>query len=330
MIPGEFKEELNAVKRTVINTFFVCIVLAVVGYFLSGIYSIKSDETGVLLVCGKVADDTVLPGIHYRIPWPVTKIYRVQTTAAKRIQTGFGADKEKIDKLEMEYGPIDRIQYGTLAVPYCITGDKNIVHIKLILEYKIESACDYLFSHYNPEKVLSLLVQDAIIQSAVIDHIDDILTAGKLVLQNRIMGIINSNLESNDIGVKITSVRITNVRPPKSVENSFRDVITAQEERNTYIHDANAYRNRILPEAKAEAAKIISEAKTYSDSKINAAEGEYQRFVALALEYEKEKEITSERLRLECASEVLPKMKKYVLEPSDGNLPRASFFNPGN
>ena len=55
-------------------------------YLLSGIYSISSNEIGVLQRFGKVVDKDVRPGIHFSLPWPIDKINRVPV---KKVETVF-------------------------------------------------------------------------------------------------------------------------------------------------------------------------------------------------------------------------------------------------
>ena len=114
------------------------VVLAACAYPLSGIYVVRVNETGVLKRFGRIVNDRVAPGLHYRIPWPVDRIMRVATRDIHRFQSGFGADPQKVVDLEREYGPLDRAQLGSFIVPYCITGDKNIIHVKVIAQYRID------------------------------------------------------------------------------------------------------------------------------------------------------------------------------------------------
>ncbi len=58
-----------------------------------------------------------------------------------------------------------------------------------------------------------------------------------------------------------------------------------------------------------------------AEERILKATGEANRFSALLGEYEKSKEVTRQRLYLEAMEEVLPGVKKYVLDPeNEGNL----------
>lgn len=58
-------------------------------YLLSGIYMVGSDEMGVVVMFGKVIENHVPPGIHYRLPWPLTTVNTPQVTAIRRMSIGY-------------------------------------------------------------------------------------------------------------------------------------------------------------------------------------------------------------------------------------------------
>src|SRR2546425_12611905 len=65
------------------------LALAVVGYLLSGIFTVAADEQAVIRRFGRVAA-RLGPGIHYRLPWPVDQVDIVKTTSV--MKTGVGLD----------------------------------------------------------------------------------------------------------------------------------------------------------------------------------------------------------------------------------------------
>jgi membrane protease subunit HflK len=84
------------------------------------------------------------------------------------------------------------------------------------------------------------------------------------------------------------------------------------------VHDAQAYRNRIIPQGKAEASRILNDAEAYQNRKIAHARGESQRFEMLAREYLKDRATTGQRLYLEAVSEILPAVNKVILGTDNG------------
>jgi membrane protease subunit HflK len=98
------------------------------------------------------------------------------------------------------------------------------------------------------------------------------------------------------------------------VSDAFKDVISAQQDRERMINEALGYANDVVPKARGQAAQIINEAQGYREAKVREAEGTAQRFVALHDEYVKAKDVTRQRLYLETMEEVLPRTHKIVLD----------------
>ena len=306
------------------------LVLAAIAYPLSGIYVVSVNETGILKRFGRIVDDRVAPGLHYRFPWPVDKVITVPTKEIRRFLAGFGADPEQVTAYERVFGAAGRDNLGSFMVPYCITGDKNIIHVKVIAQYRIDDPKDYLVGSKSPEDIALRCIQSAILNTLSRADVDSALTTGRVVLQRQILEDAQRQLTVLNTGISVISTEIKNARPPSTVAQAFKDVINAREERRTMLHDAQAYRNQLIPQGKAEASRLLNEAGAYKTKKTAHATGEAQRFVMLANEYVKDREITSQRLYLDAVAEILPAVRKVIVGSDHGrNIVNVKFFTQG-
>ena len=64
---------------------------------------------------------------------------------------------------------------------------------------------------------------------------------------------------------------------------------------------------------------MMESAEAYRSSKVNEAAGDAARFSAVAAEYSKAPQVTSERLYIEALEQILPKIRKLIVDPN-GNL----------
>ena len=120
------------------------------------------------------------------------------------------------------------------------------------------------------------------------------------------------------LGITIMAVQLQDVYPPDEVDATFKDVANAREDRNSYINEAESYRNEIIPKARGNAAAIKNEAIAYKE-RIAEAKGDVANFIQILERYELGKEVTRMRMYLETMEEVLPGIEKYIVD-SDGNL----------
>ena len=150
---------------------------------------------------------------------------------------------------------------------------------------------------------------------------DPVLTTGKRELELDIQAAIRREVENIGLGISIVSIETKSIQPPRMVIDAFNDVITAREEKSTAIHEAENYRNRIIPQAKAEANQLLEEAEAYKYQRVEAAKGESDRFGKL---YEKAwtaPQVTRDRLFLELLDEMLPRVRVYVLASNEQGRP---------
>lgn len=327
---SDFKTEFSILRRSLRRVVVSILWLALAGYLLSGIYLVRTGDTGVVKRFGQVKNARVTPGMHYRLPWPFETVVSVATGEIRDMEAGFGAPPEEIARFEQSFGNISTLEYGTLLIPYCITGDRNIIHLNVVAQYQIVDPDTYLHLYTDPKKFLLRCVQQKILESAAKMQVDVVLLTGKAELQLEIAKAVQHILSEKPCGLRLVSLNVKRVRPPQQVTAAFKDVIDAQEERVTALHDAEAYRNQLLPDAKAQASRIIAEAEAYHTTRVSHAQGEAQRFELLLDESLKHPDLQEKRLYLDAMENLLSQVDKYVLDcDDDGEIVDYSLFIPG-
>jgi membrane protease subunit HflK len=147
--------------------------------------------------------------------------------------------------------------------------------------------------------------------------VDDVLTANKEAAQVATLIMLQDILDSYETGIEILEVRLQNVRPPDEVREDFDDVVRARVDKESVINSALAYQQDQLPKARGNAEKVTNAAQAYKEERILKATGEANYFNSLLEEYTKSKSVTRQRLYLEAMEEILPGVKKYVLDPEN-------------
>ena len=324
----EFNKEIQFARKATGIALAFCVFLGILVYLGSGFFVVNTQETAVRFRFGRIVDDSIPPGIHYRLPWPIEWVTKVGTKDMKRFQAGFGADPGDVAEFERQVGRLSQLSYGSFFVPYCITGDKNIIHLKVIINYQIEEPPRaYLVNFRLPEKALTLAVQCAINRVVSRKGVDFILTTGRSEIQQSIDTDVKSFAKAMDLGIRIHHVEVKNTRPPTQVEEAFRDVINAYEDKVRSMHDADSESKLILSDARGQEARILAEAHGYKDRRIKEAEGTTQSFLLLAQEHAKEKRLTEERIRLDTLAFCLARSRLFILDNKDGSeLVRLKLF----
>lgn len=289
-----------------VNPYLV-LVVGIVVWLATGIYIVAPDERGIVLRFGKVVRETG-SGPHYRLPWPFETVIRPSVTAIRKEELGYRT---------VSQGPPP--QYQDVPVEaLMLTGDENIVSLDFIVQYKVrsdvEGPTDFLFNARDPQDTVRAAAEAAMREVIGRSNIDQALTEGKEEIQVEAQKVLQQILDHYDVGIEVETVKLQDVDPPEQVSDAFKDVISAQQDKERLINEAVGYANDVVPRARGEAAQLINEAEGYREAKMRDAKGAAERFIALQAEYAKARDVTRERLYLETMEQILPGMNKIILD----------------
>jgi modulator of FtsH protease HflK len=285
----------------------IALLALAAAYLCSGFYVVATDERGVVRRFGAVVEQ-VGPGMHYRLPWPIDRIDVLKTTSVIKTGIGFALPDNASGS-----------QYATGME--LLTGDTNIVSIALVLQYIIGNPADFLFRAEAPQVLVDTVAQAVLTQAVAAMPIDEVLTTGRVAIQDKVKTRTQEILDRYQSGVEITSASIMAMTLDRSVAEAFQDVANAMADRDKVQNEARAYQNDQVPKARGEARTVIAGAEAYRQQRIAEAVGEADRFEVLLREYEKAPEITRSRLYLDAMEKILPKVKLYMLDTDDGHAP---------
>lgn len=279
------------------------LIAIVACYVLSGIYIVRANERAVVLIFGKLVTlQPIEPGVHWCLPFPFGKVVKVDILRRRRISVGV----EAIEGLVGRTGMMKRSQF--------LTGDANIVNIGAVVQFRVADIVAYALRCGDIESLVKAMAESVLTHVVASKPIDSVLTYGRFATQGEVKELLQRRLNECDVGVAIVSVNFGVVTPPPDVTDAFHEVTRAREERQKLINEAYSYRNERLPEARGMAEKIIADAQAYKVQLINRAIGDSHKFSAMAREYKRSPSVTRARLYIEAMEQILPRMKKYVLD----------------
>ncbi len=270
-------------------------------YVAGGIYLVPPDQQAVVTRFGRVADARVMPGIHYALPWPVERVYRLKVRETKRAIVGGEAADETLGRSQ----PF-QAQF--------LTGDQNVLQMRLVAQYSVNSPADYLFRAESIETVVRNAVETEMAVETARRGVDALLTTDKVQVQEAVRARAQALLDNYRAGVELSSVNIETVAPPAEVAEAFRDVAGARADAARIINESQGYANDVVPRARGAAQQLAESAEGYRTRKINEARGDAERFTKLAAEYQKARQVTSDRLYLEAMEQILPRIRKLIVE----------------
>ena len=286
-------------------------------YLATGVYSVGPNERAVVRRCGRLLPAVQPPGLHVGFPWGIDRVTKVKMYELKRV----GVWKTLTDRA---VGRQSEPRQAEL-----LTGDRNLILVSAVVQYEITDPGAFLF-HVRDDAPASAAVSSGVdglienlaaaaVSSAITAMpVDDVLTVQRVAIQQKARSVVQGWLDRRErgdgVGVRIVSVSLEDVRPPQEVAEAFRDVTSAKADGQRAVNEAESYANVLREQARGEVERIAQDAAGFAYQATEKARGDAERFTKIAAQLTSGRELTLRRMILETMEEVLPRLRKIVLD----------------
>ncbi len=314
-IPEIKLPKVNLGKLKVILPIAILLILG-----LTSFYTVNAEETGLVLRFGKYVRETA-PGLHFKIPFGVERVYKVAIQRQHKAEFGFRTLKAGV-----------KSQYSTK--PYreeanMLTGDLNAAMVEWVVQYRITDPYKHEFRVRNVDETFRAM-SEAVMRRVVGDRtVNEVLTVGRAEVAHKAEIALQELCDIYETGITVDQVVLQDVNPPDAVKPSFNAVNEAQQAKETLINQAQSEYNREIPKAKGAALQTIQEAEGYALNRVNRAQGDASLFNSIYGAYRLAPAVTRTRMYLETMNEVLPKVENKIIVDSEikGILPLLNLNN---
>jgi membrane protease subunit HflK len=246
--------------------------------------------------------ETTMPGPRWHIPYPIESKEIVNVSQVRTVEVGYrGSTKNK--------QPQEALM---------LTDDENIVDVQFAVQYNIKSPEEFLFNNRNAGDNVLQSAETAIREVVGKSKMDFVLSQGRSAVSARVKVLMQQILDRYKTGILITTVNLQNVQAPEQVLPAFEDVVRAQQDRERFRNEGQAYANDVVPKARGVAARLIEEANGYRQSVMSTAQGDAARFTQVLAEYQKAPGVTRERIYLETMQQILGATSKVLVDQKAG------------
>lgn len=247
---------------------------AVVVILLTGVYKVDAGEVAVVLRFGALTGSSAetqikKPGLHFALPNFIDEVIKIPV--------------EKVQELSVATlnSAGDTIDGNVRKKGYVITGDNNILLLKMAVKYKVSDPVAYALYINDAESMLTGVITGEMSTLASKTGVDDMLTSEKNTICARTMQNAQEVLDRLGLGVSITNIELTGIVPPPEAVEAFDNATTASVRKQTLIQQANDYRESAIPKAESDAQKLIDDARANQSSAVAKATSIAQEFNGL-------------------------------------------------
>ena len=270
----------------------------------SSFYTIQPGEVGIVLQFGKY-HRTTDPGLHFKVPY-IEELNKVDVETVRKEEFGFRT------RIPGTQSVLDRRGFDMESL--MLTGDKNVIDVAWIVQYKVNDPVHFLYKVRNVPQA----VRDAseMVTRRIVGNMDfDYVLGNREILAGDAKRELQGELDNLECGVQIVALQMQDINPPDSVKPAFNEVNEADQDMKRLVNEAEETYNKVIPKARGNAKKIIEESHGYAVQRVNEAKGETARFNSIVSEYLNAKDVTRRRMYLEAMQEILPNVDHvYVMD----------------
>lgn len=270
------EEGLHWLTHHFVPVMAVLAVLALLAWSMSGLTVVGPDEVAVVRRFGRPLDDDLGPGLHWRRPWPIETVTRLQPDRIRILEVGFrSAASVAVDVGSLSWASahgsgIERVPGEAVL----ITGDGNLVELQATVRYTIAEPRVYLFDVRDPEVLLRAATEAVLRESVAGRPFLELLTVQRDGFQRQVLARLEQRCRTagpNGLGIRLDGVSLHDLHPPQEVVAAYHDVARAMEARDRQVNDAQAEASRRKYAAEGAALRLVREAQADAFERVQQA-----------------------------------------------------------
>ena len=242
-----------------------------VWFLFSSFHIIPPEKEGVVTRLGSYAR-TVGPGV--KLTWPAP-IERVRTEDVRAIRTMAIGSPSATDE------------------NFVLTQDQSIVDLAYEVRWTVRDPELFFFQLADPEGTIREVAESAMRATVANFTLVQSIGPGRVEIEAQVQQRMQELLDQYRAGVIIQGIAIRQADPPSQVDEAFKEVTAARQERESAINLARAYQQQVLERARGDTAAFD---KIYEQYKLAPA-------------------VTRQRLYYETMENVLSNVDKTIVEP---------------
>ena len=249
------------------------LVLAAVGYGLTGVVVVRPGERAVVRRFGRVLDYKPEPGLWVGLPWGMDRVDRITVDRVQSVTLGYAAEEG-----------------GSSSVPpgRMLTGDQNLVDVQAVLYYKVlpDRLDDYVTHQDRVPELLARAGEAAVGEWVAGRTVDDVLLNGKNALRTELVARTQERIAGYGLGIDVLDARVSLISPPPNVKDAFDAVAQAQTGIATKINQAEQEAEARLRAARSDVYRTEQTAAAYASTQVLLARRDAERFLARLAQYQ--------------------------------------------
>jgi regulator of protease activity HflC (stomatin/prohibitin superfamily) len=185
---------------------------------------------------------TLEAGAHFKLPWPMDKIYRYRTEQIQTFVVGYTSDaqSEMMSTIlwSVGHGKEDNFLVGNRAAD-TVQNDNpdtngapkappvSLISVSIPVQFQITNVFDWSYQNGDPTNLLQDLATRAVVHYLAGVDLNDVLSSNRLEAAQILCDQIQTAANERRLGAKIIFVGLQDIHPPTKVAEDYEKVVGA-------------------------------------------------------------------------------------------------------
>ena len=218
---------------------------------------VDAGEQAVLEHFGKPVA-TLDAGAHFKLPWPMGKIYRYRTEQIQTFVVGYVPDAQSeranIILWSTPHGKEDNFLVGNRA-PVTVQNDNDnagtnnttkalpvsLISVSIPVQFQITNVTQWAYNNADATNLLQLLATREVVRFLAGADLNNVMSSNRLEAAETLRDGIQASANDYKLGAKIIFVGLQDIHPPTTVAGDYEKVIGAEQTMFAISNAALAY-----------------------------------------------------------------------------------------
>ena len=277
-------------------------VLAIGALLATGFTTVPPDSVGYGRLAGRVFWKDLQPGLHYLAPRPVVKVDKWPVREVKSI----------MGEAPHEY----------------VAGDLSLVSVNVNVQYRVEDPYTYHYRTKNPEEIIERSVRDHVRAFVAARDLEQLLNVHRASLEREIGALFLDPGEDSTPALEsvgLVKVNLLSINPTMETVSAFREVSSAQEDKERIVVNAQRFMARLVPQAHGNAEYEVQQAEGAAYGRVTTSRAEAEAIITVASAVATAPEVTQNMLWREKLETALSGNAKIIV-PNQDSLQKVALW----
>lgn len=279
-------QALSEALRSSFAIVKIIMVVLVIVFIGSGIFTVPPNQKAVVLRFGKPMSGTdaqlLGPGLHWSWPYPIDEKVFIPISEIQSVTSSVGWYFENPDGTPSQPGP----SLNPAVDGYAVTGDGNIIHVRVSLDYRITDPISYVLNFGNAKQIVTNVLDNAVLGAAAQFTVDNAVRLERSAFKDKVVQIFNRTAAQQKLGIAVESSKLESIAP-RQVNDVFNAVTAAEQESSTTNNAARSAAATLLSTALSESNSIVNTATSARAKLLSSIAADANTFKGRVESYER-------------------------------------------